>query len=66
MLRAAGICTPEELDKVGAVEAYRRALDAGAYPSLNFLWAPGARTRDLEWRDLPEDRKADLRKQVNR
>ncbi|MBA3265688.1 MAG: TfoX/Sxy family protein [Nocardioidaceae bacterium] len=66
MLCAAGICTPEELDKVGAVEAYRRALDAGAHPSLNFLWSLEAALLDLDWRDLPAARKADLRAQADR
>ena len=60
------IHTPEQLDQVGAVEAYRRAVDAGAYASLNFLWSLDAALLDLEWRNLPAARKADLRKQADR
>jgi DNA transformation protein len=61
LLLAAGIATPEELDEVGAVEAYRRAVAAGGRPSLNLLWSLEAALLDLDWRDLPEARKAELR-----
>ena len=60
MLDAAGIETPEELDRIGSVEAYRRALAAGAHPSLNLLWAIDGALLDLDWRELPADRKAQL------
>ncbi len=39
MLEAAGVSTPEQLDELGAVEAYRRVVEAGGHPSLNLLWA---------------------------
>jgi DNA transformation protein len=61
MLLAAGIRTPEQLDEVGALEAYRRAVAAGGHPSLNFLWSLEAALLDLDWRDLPARRKAELR-----
>jgi len=64
MLLAAGIRTPDELDRLGSVEAYRRAISAGGRPSLNFLWSMEAALLDLDWRDLPADRKASLREQV--
>jgi DNA transformation protein len=64
MLVAAGIATPEELDRLGSLEAYRRAMAAGGHRSLNFLWSLEAALLDLDWRDLPEDRKASLRRQV--
>jgi DNA transformation protein and related proteins len=61
MLTAAGIETPEELDRLGAVEAYRRALAAGAQPTLNLLYAIEAALLGLHWRDLPAERKQQLR-----
>jgi DNA transformation protein and related proteins len=64
MLRAAGITTPEDLDRIGSVEAYRRAVAAGGHRSLNFLWSLEAALLDLDWRDLPQDRKSLLRRQV--
>jgi len=64
MLLAAGIRTPDELDRLGSVEAYRRAIAAGGHRSLNFLWSLDAALLDVDWRDLPPDRKALLRDQV--
>lgn len=64
MLLAAGIDTPDELDRLGSVEAYRRAIAAGGHPSLNFLWSIEAALLDVDWRDLPPDRKSMLRDQV--
>ena len=66
MLRAAGIRTPSELDELGAVEAYRRVIAAGAHPSLNLLWAIEGALLDLDWRELPSERKAELRAQLSR
>jgi DNA transformation protein len=66
MLVAAGITTPDELDRLGSVEAYQRAIAAGGHPSLNFLWSLDAALLDVDWRDLPPDRKSLLRRQVER
>ena len=66
MLREAGIRSPEQLDEVGAIEAYRRALAAGGRPSLNFLWSLEAALLDLDWRELPSGRKAELRAEIER
>lgn len=66
MLVAAGIHTPDELDRLGSVEAYRRATAAGGHASLNFLWSLDAALLDIDWFDLPPDRKALLRRQIGR
>ena len=66
MLHDAGIRTPERLDQIGAAEAYRRALAAGARPSLNFLWSLEAALLDLDWRELPAGRKAQLQAEIER
>ena len=64
MLEAAGIRTPAELDRVGSLEAYRRAIAAGGHPSLNFLWSIEAALLGLDWRDLPASRKEQLRAEL--
>jgi DNA transformation protein len=64
MLAAAGIHTPEQLDELGSVEAYRHAVAAGGRPSMNFLWSIEAALLDMDWRDLPEERKLQLRDQL--
>ena len=64
MLIAAGITTPDELDRLGSLEAYRRAIAAGGHRSLNFLWSLEAALLDVDWSDLPADRKSWLRSQV--
>ena len=64
MLLAAGISTPDELDRLGSVEAYRRAIAAGGHRSLNFLWSLDAALLDVDWSDLPPERKSWLRSQV--
>jgi hypothetical protein len=33
----------------------------GGDPTLNLLWALDAALLDIDWRTLPDDRKADLR-----
>lgn len=64
MLVAAGITTPGELDRLGSLEAYLRAIAAGGHRSLNFLWSLDAALLDVDWRDLPPERKSLLRSQV--
>jgi DNA transformation protein len=63
-LEAAGITTPDELDELGAVDAYRRTIAAGAAPTLNLLYAIEAALLDVHWMDLPESRKRELRDEL--
>jgi DNA transformation protein len=60
MLEAAGIKSPEQLDALGSLEAYRRVAAAGGHPSLNLLWAIEGALLGLDWRELPEDQKQEL------
>lgn len=64
MLQEAGISTPQQLDEIGAVEAYRTAVAHGADPTLNLLWALDSALLDIDWRTLPDDRKAELRAEL--
>lgn len=62
MLAEAGIESVEDLRALGAVEAYARLRFAfGRRISLNALWALDAGLADIDWRTLPEHRKAELK-----
>jgi hypothetical protein len=59
------ITTAEQLARVGVVEAYQRLKFAfGAAITLNALYAMDAALDGLDWRDLSEDRKRELREAV--
>lgn len=66
MLSAAGIHTPDELDAAGAVEAYRRAVLAGAPRHMILLWSLDAALLGVDWRDLPVERRIALREEAER
>ena len=64
-LVSVGIQTVEDLEEVGLVEAYLRTKDA--FPdqvSLNLLYGLQAAMLDMDWRQIPESMKRDLREQV--
>jgi len=64
-LESVGIQTVEDLEEVGVVEAYLRTKDA--FPdqvSLNLLYGLQAAMLDMDWRQIPESMKRDLREQV--
>jgi len=65
-LRAVGIATPDDLRRVGALEAFDRV--EGAFPratTLVLLYALEGALRGVPWAALPEEVKADLRKRVS-
>lgn len=66
MLIRAGVTSPDDLDRLGAAEAFRRVVDAGGHPSLNLVWALEGALVDCDWRDLPAARKDELRREVDR
>lgn len=56
------ITTAEQLARIGVVEAYARLKFAfGAAITLNALYAMEAAIEGLDWRELPEERKRELR-----
>lgn len=66
-LEAVGIKTEEDLEELGAVEAYRRVK--ARYPgrvSLNLLWALQGALLDLPWNELPPEMKEKLKRQVEK
>ncbi len=65
-LEAVGILTDEDLEALGAVEAYRRVK--ARYPgrvSLNLLWALQGAILDLPWNELPPEMKERLRREIS-
>ena len=57
------ITTAEQLARIGVVEAYQRLKFAfGAAITLNALYAMEAAIEGLDWRELSEERKRELRR----
>lgn len=63
-LRAAGIATIADLQRVGAVAAFQIVRQQRGDTSLNLLWALAAGLKGFDWRELSEGEKARLREQV--
>lgn len=66
-LRAAGIATPEELRRLGAIEAYARLKRA--FPALTTysqLYMLHGAVTDVRWWALPEEARAALRDAAER
>lgn len=61
-----GIHTPKELERVGAVAAYRAVDARGHQPSLDLLWALDGALRNKMRSRLPEERKQELLAELNR
>jgi DNA transformation protein len=66
MLVAAGIPTPDDLDRRGAVEAYRRAVEAGAPRHTMLLWSLDAALLGVDWRDVPLERRREVSAEAER
>ncbi len=64
-LRGAGIATRADLDREGAVGAYRAVLEAGYPGSLNLLYALEGARLDLRWDRLPDAVKRNLRERLD-
>lgn len=66
-LAEVGIETLEDVEALGAIEAYLRVK--AAFPdrvTLNMLYGLQAALMGLRWNQLPPEVKADLKKQVGR
>ncbi|MGD8175587.1 TfoX/Sxy family protein [Marinimicrobium sp. ARAG 43.8] len=60
ILQAVGINTREDLQQVGAVQAYRRILARDINVSKVMLYALQGALMDRHWNDLPSDLKRQL------
>ncbi|NJL28342.1 MAG: TfoX/Sxy family protein [Thermoanaerobaculia bacterium] len=63
-LAAIGVTTREDLERLGAIEAFLRVRDAGFRPSKNLLWALKGALLDVRWDELPSELKAQLWREV--
>ena len=59
-----GVRTIDDLRRLGPVEAYVAVKQREAGASLNLLYALEAAVRGVDWRELSEAEKAELRGQV--
>jgi DNA transformation protein len=59
-LRQVGLRTREDLEAIGAVEAYMRVRRAGFKPSLNLLYALEGALLDCHWQQIPDTRRSEL------
>lgn len=67
LLPRAGIATPEDLERVGSVEAYRRIVEGGlADWNVVGLWALEGALLDTPWNGLPAERREELRELARR
>lgn len=63
-LEDAGIHTPDDLHRLGAVETWRRVKEIHPEISLVGLYALQGAVLDIHWNALPDDMKDDLRAAV--
>ncbi|MDI1240893.1 MAG: TfoX/Sxy family protein [bacterium] len=63
-LNGIGIFTQADLERIGSVNIHRILKENGYPVSLNLVWAIEGARADLDWRELSEDLKADLRRQI--
>jgi DNA transformation protein and related proteins len=59
-LRQVGLRSREDLEAVGAVDAFMRVKRAGFKPSLNLLYALEGALLDCHWQEVPEARRVEL------
>lgn len=63
-LRAAGINTIDDLQRLGPVCAYRLVKQHQPKASLNLLWAMAAGLKGKDWRELTEVTKRRLKRSL--
>ncbi len=63
-LAEAGIVTLEDLRAQGSVSTFRIIKSQQPRASLNLLWALEGAVQNMDWRDLTEEHKRRLRKEL--
>ena len=64
MFSSVGVHSPNQIRQLGSVGCYLLVKSAFPNLSLNFMWAVEGFLLDLDWREIPEDRKRALLNQV--
>ena len=59
-LRQVGLRTRDDLDAIGAVEAFMKVKRAGFKPTLNLLYSIEGALRDCHWQEIPDTRRSEL------
>jgi len=59
-LRQVGLRTRDDLDAIGAVEAFMKVKRAGFKPTLNLLYSIEGALRDCHWQQIPGERRSEL------
>lgn len=60
-LESIGIQTRDDLERIGSIEIYSLLKTEGLPVSLNLVYAIEAALMDLDWRELPQEIKAQLK-----
>ena len=63
-IEAAGFATAEDVLAAGPLMVFSIVRGRRPSVSLNLLWALEAAAADIDWRDVSEARKAELREQL--
>lgn len=63
-LNEIGVFTRADLERIGSVETYRILKEKGYPVSLNLVWGIEGALADIDWRELSDELKADLRQQI--
>ena len=59
-----GVESYDDIEELGSLEVYRRLRVSRPGVSLNALWALECLLLGCNWRDLPPERKAQLRREL--
>ena len=65
MLKSVGIKSSNDVIKVGEIEAFVQLKLFGYNVNNNMLWALYGAVHNCDWREIDEDTKAELLKQVD-
>lgn len=63
-LNEIGVFTRSDLERIGSVEIFRVLKERGYPVSLNLVWGIEGALADIDWRDLSDELKAGLRRQI--
>ncbi|MCY4045209.1 MAG: TfoX/Sxy family protein [Cellvibrionales bacterium] len=64
-LKTVGINTPNQLQAIGPISAYKRIQERGIKTSKVLLYALYGALEDVYWSDIPESKKAELNALAN-
>ena len=63
-LNSIGVYTRDDLRRLGSIEIYRLLKAEGLPASLNLVYGIEGALQDIDWRELPANLKAELKREV--